>query len=413
MKRTRELALLGLLGLITVPRPVRADVVTDWNRTAVETAAAAQPNPQRQQRVAAMVQVAVHDAVNSISPRYKAYAVRVPAPAGALMEPAAIQAAYGVLIRLLPSQAARLDAARSASLSAFPDGPAKDEGVAVGEAVAVRVVTLRSNDGSDVDEPYTFGSGPGEYQRTPPTFGNPAVPAWRFVTPFVLRRADQFRAEGPPSLDSEQWIADFNETKSLGRVDSSERTAEQTTIALCDAEGSLATWNRVARNMAEQRRTGLHENARLFALLNLAMNDAIIACWDSKYTYRFWRPVTAIPAGDTDGSDSTEADPDWLPLRPTPLHPEYPSAHGCASAAASEVLTSVFGRNTPFTTASSTCPAGVVRSYDSFRALVDEIGDSRIYIGFHFRTSVRDGAKLGRHVGRWTLHRVLQPLKCR
>jgi membrane-associated phospholipid phosphatase len=197
-------------------------------------------------------------------------------------------------------------------------------------------------------------------------------------------------------------------------VDSSVRTAEQTEIALCDAEPALPTWNRVARTVSAQRHTGLIENARLFALLNLAMADATIACWDSKYTYRFWRPVTAIRAGDTDGNDATEADPAWTPLRATPLHPEYPSAHSCASGAAAEVMTAFFGKDTPFSTTTSTCPAGVVRSYDGFRALAHEIGESRIYIGFHFRTAIRHGANLGRQVGHWALQRSLQPLRdCR
>src|SRR6266436_6023209 len=316
---------LGLLTLISLPGPVRADVVTDWNLTTLQAAAAAGVN-QRQQRVATMAHAAMHDAVNSIAPQYEAYAVRVSPSGEASMEAAAVQAAYGVLIRLLPAQAGTLDAARSASLSRIHDGPDKEEGLAVGEAVAGQIVALRSTDGSDVNGTYAFGSGPGEYQRTPPTFGNPSLPAFRFVKPFVLRRGDQFRAEGPPSLDSDEWAADFNETKRLGSVNSAERTAEQTQIALCDAEPSLPMWNRVARTVSAQRRTGLVENVRLFALLNLAMVDANIACWDSKYTYRFWRPVTAIPLADTDGNDETEADAAWTPLRPTPLHPEYPSA---------------------------------------------------------------------------------------
>jgi hypothetical protein len=401
---------LGLLALISLPGPVRADVVTDWNQTTLQAAVAVSPN-QRQQRVAAMVHAAIHDAVNSIAPRYKVYAVRVSPSGEASIEAAAVQAAYGVLIRLLPGQAALLDGARSASLSQIPDGPVKEEGLAVGEAVAGRIVALRSTDGSDVDGTYVFGSGPGEYQRTPPTFGNPAVPALRLVKPFVLRRGDQFRAEGPPSLSSDEWAEDFNEVKRLGSVDSAERTAEQTEIALCGAEPPLPMWNRVARSVSTQRQTGLVENARLFALLNLAMMDATIACWDSKYTYRFWRPVTAIPLADTDGNDATEADSAWAPLRPTPIHPEYPSAHTCVSTAAADVLTSFFGRHTAFSTATSTCPAGVARSYHSFQAMADEIGDSRIYIGFHFRSSIRDGAKIGRHVGHWTLHRFLQPLR--
>jgi hypothetical protein len=408
--RNRGAAALALLALSTLPVPAHADVVTDWNLTTLQVAGAAGV-PQRQQRVVAMVHAAVHDAVNSVTPRYHAYAVKVSPSAEASTAAAAVQAAYGVLIRLLPAQAATLDAARSSSLSSIPDGPVKEEGLAVGESVAARIVALRSTDGSDVDGTYTFGSDPGEYQRTPPTFGNPAVPAFRFVTPFVLKRGDQFRAEGPPCLSSDEWAEDFNETKQLGSADSSARTAEQTEIALCGAEGSLQMWNRVARTVSAQRSTDLVDNARLFALLNLAMADATIACWDSKYAYRFWRPVTAIRAADTDGNDATEADPAWTPLRPTPLHPEYPSAHACVSNAAAEVLTRFFGKHTPFSTATSTCPAGVVRSYDSFRALAEEVGESRIYIGFHFRTAVRDGANLGRHVGHWTSHRSLQPLR--
>jgi hypothetical protein len=402
---------LALLALSTVPVRAGADVVTDWNLTTLQAAAAAGLNPQRQHRVAAMVHAAVHDAVNSVTPRYHAYAFRV-APSGeASVEAAAVQAAYGVLIRLIPAQAATLDAARASSLAAIADGPAKQEGLAVGDAVATQMVALRSADGSGVEGTYTFGTAAGEYQRTPPAFGNPAIPAWRLVTPFVLRRGDQFRAEGPPSLSSEEWAEDFNEVKRLGAVDSTVRTAEQTEIALCGAEPALPIWNRVARAVSAQRNTGLVENARLFALLNLAMMDATIACWDSKYTYRFWRPVTAIRAADTDGNDDTEADPAWTPLRATPLHPEYPSAHGCFSGAAAEVLSGFFGKHVPFSNTTATCPAGVVRSYDSFRDLADEIGDSRIYIGFHFRTAIRHGANLGRQVGHWTFHRTLQPLR--
>ena len=400
-----------LLALIGVPVQARADVVTDWNQTMLQALAAAGLNPQRQHRVAAMVHAAVHDAVNSITPQYEAYAVRVPLAVGASIEAAAVQAAYGVLVRLLPSQAAMLNLARSTSLVTIPDGPVKDQGVAVGDAVAAQIVLLRSTDGSGVDGTYTFGSGPGEYQRTPPTFGNPAVPAFRFVTPFVLKRGDQFRTEGPPSLNSDDWAQEFNETKRLGSIDSFDRTVEQTTIALCGVEGALPMWNRVARTVSAQRNIGPIENARLFALLNLTMVDADIAVWDSKYFYRFWRPVTAIRNADTDGNALTDADPDWTPLRPTPLHPEYPSAHSTVSGSAAKVLTGFFGNDVPFSTSTSTCPPGVVRSYDNFQAMADEIGDSRIYIGFHFRTAVRHGANLGRQIGHWTFHRFLRPLR--
>src|SRR6266487_4802296 len=184
----------------------------------------------------------------------------------------------------------------------------------------------------------------------------PIFPAWRFVTPFVLKRGDQFRAEGPPSLNSDEWAEEFNETKRLGNIDSSDRTPEQTTIALCGAEPALPMWNRVARSVSAERNTGLIENARLFALLNLAMVDATIAIWDSKYAYRFWRPVPAIRIADTDGNALTDADPAWTPLRPTPLHPEYPAPHAGFSNAAAKVLTSCFGHYVPFSTAPSPCP---------------------------------------------------------
>ena len=237
LRVTATIAIAVLLALISLPAQARADVVTEWKLTMLQALAAAGLNPpQRHHRVAAMVHVAVHDAVNSITPRYEAYAVRVSQSAGASIEAAAVQAAYGVLIRLFPAQAAMLNATRSSSLSTVPDGPAKDQGVAVGDVVAAQIVVLRSADGSSVDGTYTFGTGPGEYQPTPPTFSNPAIPAWRFVTPFVIERSSQFRTEGPPSLNSDEWAEDFNETKRLGRIDSIDRTPEQTTIALCGAE---------------------------------------------------------------------------------------------------------------------------------------------------------------------------------
>src|SRR5262245_59767300 len=209
---------VALLALIGFSATLQADVVTDWNVITLQAAAAAGLNPQRQHRVAAMVHVAMHDAVNSVAPQYKPYSVHVLRAAHASIDAAALQAAYSVLIRLLPSQAGMLDAGRSASLSKIPPGPAKEAGVAVGEAVAGQIVLLRSMDGSDVDGTYTFRSGPGEYQRTPPTFGDPSIPAWRFVTPFVLTRGSQFRVEGPPSLSSDEWAEEFNETKRLGRI---------------------------------------------------------------------------------------------------------------------------------------------------------------------------------------------------
>ena len=255
-----------------------------------------------------------------------------------------------------------------------------------------------------VDSP---GSGPGTWRPTPPRLDAPLLPQWATVRPFVLASPRQFRPPGPPGLGSRAWADAYDEVKAIGRADGASRTAEQTQIARLWADG-MGTytppghWNQIAAQVAQDAGNGLTANARLFAALNLALADAAIACWDAKYAYRFWRPVTAIGAADTDGHPDTEADPSWAPLLTTPNFPEYISGHSTFSGAAEVVLSSFFGPDVAFSTSSAGLP-GVTRSYTSFGAAAEEAALSRLYAGIHFRFSNQDGLATGRAVARHVL----------
>jgi hypothetical protein len=356
----------------------------------------------------AMVHAAIHDAVNSTHQRYEPYAVSLPSTPGASPEAAAATAAYRILLGLFPGQQTMLDFAYSASLLDIPAVP-KTAGIALGEFVAAQILALRNVDGSTNIVVYTPGSDPGDWQPTPPAFAPALLPHWGNVIPFTLNSGSQFRTEGPPTLSSNSYAADFNEVKSLGSLDSTTRTPDQTQIAHFWVEGSAAGWNRIARTVAAAEQNTLWENARLFALINLAMADAYIANFETKYHFNFWRPVTAIRAAHTDGNDATAADPAWETLRPTPPIPDYPSAHAAVGAAAARALALFFGTDDlPFTTTSNTAP-GVVRSYEGFSNAAMENALSRIYVGFHFRTACRHGLNQGRQIGQWVFRHFLRP----
>jgi PAP2 superfamily len=406
--------LLPVIGLFLIGIRARADAdaVTDWNRTALATqSATGDVRTPPTSRALAMVHAAIYDAVNAIDRQHAVYAVDAQAAPGASPEAAAVAAAHAVLTALYPTQQANLDAAYLLSLAQIPDGTSKTDGISLGELVAAGILTLRASDGSTTTLPYTQPPGPGIWQPTPPAFAPAVFVAWGEVTPFTLRDGSQFRAEGPPALTSSEYAADFNEVKSLGAANSSARTAEQTQIARFWAENSQITWNNIARLAAAARQTSLSENARLFALLNLAAADTAIAVFDSKYAYNFWRPVTAIRAADTDGNDDTTADPTWTSLVATPAHPDYTSQHSAFGGVASEVLASFFGTDDiGFSLTTSTAPGGVVRSFDSFSQAAEENMRSRVYIGFHFPTACRHGLNQGRQVGHWVFQKFLRPV---
>jgi PAP2 superfamily len=434
----REFRLLALLGgkgstMKTTPRPgvsllaaalsftaivsARADVVTDWNAVATTAASAPVVVGVYQTRIFAMTQLAVHDALNAIDRRYRPYAFDGQADPDASPEAAVAAAAHDVLVHEVPLiQQPFLDQAYSDALSRIPEGAVKDAGIAAGKAAAAAIIALRSADGSQPPMPYTPGSGSGVWIPTPPDFLPAAFTWWGKVTPFVLRSGDQFRLKPPQYFDltSETYRADYEEVKSIGEVNSPIRTAEQSNIARFWYEGSQQGWNRITRDALAQHALDidLWETARLFALVNIALNDAYIAHYDTKYFYNFWRPVTAIRAGDTDGNDDTVGDPGWTTFLITPNIPDYPSGHSTGGAAVATVLTHFFkDQELPFTATSGAPFPGIMRTFESFWEAAQENADSRVYAGIHFRTATRDGLRLGERVGRFVITHALKPGK--
>ena len=354
----------------------------------------------------AMVHGAVYDAVNSVDRTHAPYRVLVDAPAGASREAAAAAAAHRALTSLYPSRAAVFDARFAASLDSLGGGSDVTAGVNLGRAAADQMIAWRTNDGATDVVPYAPGTAPGQWRPTPPAHAPALLPNWPDVTPFAISSGSQFRTAGPPVLGGAEYAADYNEVKLLGSMSSAIRTAEQTETARFWADGAGTEtppghWNSIARSVASAKGTSLSENARLFALLNIAAADAAIVSWDSKYEYGFWRPVTAIREGDADGNAATLADLGWTPLLVTPPFPENTSGHSTFSGAASTVLAEFFGTDdVSFITGSDGLP-GVYRSFDGFSDAADEAGRSRIYGGIHFEFSNEQGLAAGRDLGHY------------
>ena len=383
-----------------IPSAVRADAVTDWNAIMQATVTAPPTNPFFQARWGAIVQLAVFEAVNAIEEDYEPYLGIINAPPWASPDAAAIAAAHRTLVTLRPGSAAALNAARAASLAAIPDGPAKDAGILVGENAAAAMLLLRAGDGWNASVPYTPGSDPGDWQPTPPAFAPAAFTQWGAVTPFGLANGSQFRLPPPPALDSDQYADAYNEVKLVGRFDSPFRPQDRTDVArFYAATTPVQAFNSAARQVSAAQGKTLSENARIFALLAMAIGDASIAVFDTKYHYSFWRPVTAIRAG---------SDPDWLPLITTPAFPGYPSAHGTLSGAARAVLERAFGKRRQAITLTNPGLPGIVLNYTAWEQITDDIADARVYGGIHFRYDQEAGADQGRQVGRYILRHYLR-----
>lgn len=407
----RVVAVQLLLSLCAIAgsSTTHADVIGDWNATAT-TVLLNKGAPAA--TYLAFVHAAMYDAVVAIDGRYKTYAVR-PASntAGASKDAAAASAAYNLLLTLFPDQQSVLDPALAASLAAVPDGAAETKGVAVGREVAAALLAVRANDGREANVPYTFKTGPGAYQATPPAFGNPVAPWQAVMKPFALTRPSQFRAYGPPDLTSKRYADDFESVKTLGSATSTERLPEETEVARFHTENPTTFWTRNLRDFIRTKNLDTVQSARLYALLFISFADATIACWDSKYYYNRWRPVTAIPAAATDGNADTEADAAWTPLANTPPHPEYPAAHGCASGAITEVMRRYFGPGRITFTFTSTVAGTVPHTYYSTNDLLEEVMRARVFGGMHFPTSVAHGVKMGREVGDWVFSNYFRPVK--
>jgi hypothetical protein len=419
---------------------VRSDAVTEWNANAGDAAIAAclapDGNPLYESRMYAMTHVAIHDALNAIDRRSRPYAFNARVKRGASLDAAVAAAARDVLVTLLnqlpdppfppacgAAGVASVEADYAEAVGQIPDGRAKTRGIEVGKAAAAAILALRAADGSDtplIVTDYPQGTNPGEYRFTP---GTPFAfaPGWADVTPFVLRDSSQFRPGPPYAVTARKYTADFNEIKRLGGDDittPSDRSAEQTEIALFWVESSPLQWNRIARAVSADTRLDLWEQARLFGLLNMALTDGYIGSFETKYHYNYWRPVTAIQTADTDGNPNTSADPTWTPLVQTPPIPDYDSAHSVEGGAAARVLKRFFGTDhIRFETCSLTMPPGstctdptpVLRRYTSFSQAAAENGLSRILVGFHFRKAVDEGIEHGRKIGNRAVDRFLRP----
>lgn len=383
-----------------------ADTVTDWNQTAIEVMKVARVAGNPWSRTLAMVHVAMSDAISSVQGRYTRYVATVPVVPGASAEAAAAAAARQILVQLFPNQQAIVEEAYAASVKAIPEGPAKSQGVAVGEQVAAAVQADRSADGTNVPDTYRPVTSPGVWvPTTPPLFAQYAR-----AKPWALTSADQFRPGPPPQLSSALYARDYNETKNLGGAKSTARTAAQTEAVKFWTQANLGpAWQAAARQLSAAKGVGLAENARLFALLNMGVANTFICDWDAKFTYNFWRPVTAIRNGDMDGNDATERDPSWTSLNDTPMHPEYPSQAAIINGVAVGVLESVFGPKPaiPFTTTDLFDP-NLKRQFNSIAEMDEEHKNVRVWGGIHFRNSLEVGYDMGKKIAAYLIDNSLK-----
>ena len=395
----KSTACIGLLAaaLLAVATGARADVVTDANAKAADIASKHPATPIAV-RTMAIVQVSVFEAVNAINGRYPPLRVKLTAAPGASADAAVAAATRTALLKLMPAQQAAIEADYQAALRPLADGRAKADGIAVGEQAAVAIVALCAEDGAVAPNTYRPHTAPGVY--VPTMF--PAVPHWGKRKAWVLASGDQFRPGPPPALTSETWKRDFNEIKAIGGKTSSQRTPEQTAIAqFWEATAPVVYWP-VARSVANVPGRDATDNARLLAVAAMAMDDALVAVFDAKYTYNFWRPVTAIRNAEGDARD-----PGWMPFIDTPMHPEYPCAHCIVSGALGAVLEAELGGGpSPRLSSASSTAGGAVRTWASVGDFVQEVAVARIYDGVHYRNSTEVGTAMGKKIGELAARKI-------
>jgi hypothetical protein len=397
MKKIPKLLCVLMLSLVVGSTTARADAVLDWNVIAVNTAVANKQNPFAQARYAAIVQLAVFEAVNSITHKYKPYLGTITAPSDALPDAAAIEAAYQVLSTYFPASQMTLYAAWRNSMQSIPDGQGKTDGIATGDAAAAAMIALRANDGSSPAEFYTPGPPvPGAWQATPscPVVNGVAVGIafqWQNIVPFGIRSASDFLLDPPPGLTSEEYTKAYNEVMTVGGINSTQRPPDRANVALFYAASSpTQIFNQVAQQVTVEQGRSLSENARSLALINMAISDSLVASFLNKYQYTFWRPETAIHAsGNTN----------WAPFVTTPCFPSYPSNHGSAANGAAEVMRRLYGEAGHSITLTNPAVPTIVLRYTSFKQITDDIADARVYGGIHYRFDQRAGARLGHAVG--------------
>jgi hypothetical protein len=401
---------LVAVALVGAAPPAFANVITDWDEKAVTAvipmAGLGGTSPYMAQRMMGMVHAATFDAVNSIEPRYRPYLVQLPVDPATSKEAAAAAAAAAVLTTINPKTAGEMKAALASYLASIPDGPAKSDGVRLGEAVAAKVLEARTNDGSDAPDAYRPRTAPGVYVPTAITISS----MWPNMKPFAMANPSQFRPKPAISLESKEWAADYNELKDYGGQVSSRRTAQQAETAHFWLVGPPVAYHPFVRELVTTKQMSVVDSARFMALVAVGLTDAIIAVLDAKYHYNFWRPITAIRNGDIDGNQDTDREATWQPIANTPMHPEYPCAHCIQSGSVAGVVKAVFGTmDIPETAMISPTAPGVIHRWTDMTAFIEEIANARIWAGFHYRFSTRVGTEMGLQIGEYVVNSVMQP----
>ncbi|MHB1422072.1 MAG: vanadium-dependent haloperoxidase [Gemmataceae bacterium] len=394
----------------------RSDVVLYWNDAALNAIRTERTPPPKAARNLAILHAAIYDAVNAIDGRYRPYRVTIRPEGAASAEAAAAIAAHRVLLELYPRMVESCDASLDACLHQIPDGPAKKSGVLLGQRVAEQILSWRAEDGWRRSVRYDGNNTPGLWRPTPPEFRPALLPHWRYLTPFAIPTTRDFLPAVPPPLNSATYTEAFREVHDLGRIDSSVRTADETAIAHFwnDGSGTVTPpghWNRIAQTASRQRGLSFADNARLFALLNLSLADAGIVCWEGKFGYGYWRPITAIHEAEIDGNPDTAADRTWQPLLETPPFPSYASGHSTFSGAAATALARFFGTDAIRFRIGSDGTPDVVRDYAGFWAAAQEAGRSRIYGGIHYEFDNQEGLRTGREVAEYIARTYLLPVE--
>ncbi len=392
----------------------RADVVLEWNALMIDAIRVDNSGPTLSSRNLAILHTAIYDAVNSIARTHQPYKFQVDATAETSTEAAVGGAGYEIMKGLYQPFRARADELYETWLAGTPASASKTNGLVLGRRVAQLTLQDRAADGSSTDVPYIPSDEPGQWRRTPPFFRPPLTPQWRFVTPFCLPGLEPFLPPPPPSLESVEYAENLNYVKAIGSVNSTVRTAEQTLIARFWSDFSYTSmppghWHLIAETIARDRNNTVEENARLFALISVAQADGAIVCWETKFRYNFWRPVTAIQRADEDNNPLTEADKGWTQLLPSPPFPAYTSGHSTFSGASAQVLTHFYGTDAiTFNTTGDATP-GVIRTFNSLATCADEVGMSRIYGGFHYMFDNVQGKNTGRAIGDYVSANFLLP----
>jgi hypothetical protein len=411
MSRSIPAALIGVSLAVAIPASARANVITDWDEKAVAVvtpmSSLSGTLPYMAQRMMGMVHAAMFDAVNSIERRYRPYLVQLPADAGTSKEAAAAAAAAAVLGTIDGKTADEMKTALATYLAPLPDGAAKSDGIALGEAVAARVLAARANDGCDAPDAYRPRTTPGVYVPTAITLSS----MWPNLKPFAMANGSQFRPTPPIALESKEWATDYNELKDYGGQISAKRTAQQTETARFWLMGGPVAYHPFVRQLVIAKQMSVVDSARFMALEAVGLNDAIIAVLDAKYHYNFWRPITAIRNGDIDGNPATDIEATWQPIANTPMHPEYPCSHCIQSGSVAGVIKAVLGTaEIPEIAITSPTAPGVTHRWTNMTALTEEVANARIWAGFHYRFSTRVGTDMGLQIGEYVVNNVMQPV---